>query len=192
MTHLDTQSRALTLFFSALNWYAIDESVLLATRSMLILSSRSLTEQKVFLERRSSKTILRRMKDDASSLICLRDSTSFSTPRTSCASDTLSSISKQFDFDDDVQSSRVYQVHFRSLIRRTLGKAQSHPRDSPVLEKQVVENEELIGGDEEHMDRNEDHVDANGPQPQPERLNPTSDVLTPDLLHQLLQELGSS
>ena len=102
----------------------------------LIFPSRSLYEQKALLNKKTSMTILQRMKDDASSLVCIRDSTSFATSRASwisCITEASSQISREFEFDRDIQSSRVYQSHFKSLIRRTLCKFKSHGRQRHLI-----------------------------------------------------------
>ena len=116
-----------------------------SSQSQLTASSRSLHEQKALLEKKTSKAVLQRMNDDASSLVCLRDSTSFTNSHASwmsCSSETSSRISKEFEFDHDVQSSRVYQNHFRSLIRRHTRETKSHGRQRLVVQDAVDLSEE--------------------------------------------------
>ena len=92
------------------------------------------------LEVKRSRDILNQFNDNSSSLIVLRDAASFTTKRTSCTTERRFSLSRVFDFDVEVQASRVYQGHFRSLLKRIINPktayhiSQSLPApDSPIL-----------------------------------------------------------
>ena len=65
-------------------------------------------------------------KDNASSLLCLRDSTTVDNSwRSSWSSShgsfqtSSSHLSREFEFDLEVQNSRVYQLHLRKILRQS-------------------------------------------------------------------------
>lgn len=69
----------------------------------------------------ASREIIDRVKDDSSSLVCLRDSSSLRSERT-YSTDGSSLLSRMFDFDHKLMSSKVYQGQMRSFMRRKLRK----------------------------------------------------------------------
>lgn len=68
------------------------------------------------LEKSSSRKAIQRVKDDSSSLYVHRGSTSL---RSTCT-DKLSKISREFQFDRELFTSRVYERAVRSSLKRTL------------------------------------------------------------------------
>ena len=50
----------------------------------------------------------------------LRDTSSFNTARSSISTERSSTLSKTFNFDGELQASRIYQRHMRSLVRRVM------------------------------------------------------------------------
>ena len=82
-------------------------------------SSQSLSKQNELMECRQTRQILEQVKDDTSSLIVLRDTSSYYSSR---ATDTPNSslLDRKFSFDSEVLRSKVYQGQIRSLIRRAL------------------------------------------------------------------------
>ncbi|KAL9070890.1 MAG: hypothetical protein Q9161_004532 [Pseudevernia consocians] len=85
------------------------------------LNCQSLSEQKQLLEASQSRRILDQVKDDSSSLIVLRDSTSFSSSW-AMSTERSSVLNRVFDFDGEVMESKVYRNHMRYLIRRVFRK----------------------------------------------------------------------
>ena len=81
--------------------------------------SQSLSKQNEIMECRQTRQILEQVKDDTSSLIVLRDTSSYYSSR---ATDTPNSslLDRKFSFDSEVLRSKVYQGQIRSLIRRAL------------------------------------------------------------------------
>ena len=81
--------------------------------------SQSLSKQNEIMECRQTRQILEQVKDDTSSLIVLRDTSSYYSSR---ARDTPNSslLDRKFSFDSEVLRSKVYQGQIRSLIRRAL------------------------------------------------------------------------
>lgn len=75
---------------------------------------------------KSSQTrqILGRVKDDSSSLIALRETSSFYSSR---ATETTNSslLDRKFSFDSEVLRSKVYQGQIRSLFRRALSRGKA-------------------------------------------------------------------
>ena len=78
-----------------------------------------MTEQSERLQKTHNRQILDQVEDSSSSLICLRDSASFSTSWTS-TTEGSSKLDMVFDFDSEILKSRFYQGQVRSLIRRAL------------------------------------------------------------------------
>jgi hypothetical protein len=68
------------------------------------------------LERKESRKVFARAKDDTASLIGFRDSTSFASFRTDLSS--FSKLSRTFDFDGFLLKHKMYQNTFRSMLRR--------------------------------------------------------------------------
>lgn len=66
----------------------------------------------------ASRSIIDQVKDETSSLVCLRDYSSFRSPSTSSTNGS-SLWSRNFRFDHELLASGVYQNQIRSLMRRT-------------------------------------------------------------------------
>src|ERR1700744_1828387 len=79
-------------------------------------SSRKPHDQKQLLERKESRKVFKRAKDDATSLVGFRDSASFASFRTNMSTD--SKLSRTFDFDGLLLKHKIYQNTFRSFLRR--------------------------------------------------------------------------
>ena len=67
------------------------------------------------------RQILERVEDDSSSLIALRETSSFNSSRATNGS-TSSLIDRKFSFDSELLRSKVYQGQIRSLFRRALSR----------------------------------------------------------------------
>lgn len=88
----------------------------------LILSfSRSISQQNQLLQRRESRRIVRRIEDDKSSLLWLRDNDSCGTVH-SIVSESSDLLEVNFDFDPEVFNSRAYQTAVRANMRQALAK----------------------------------------------------------------------
>ncbi|OBT69586.1 hypothetical protein VE03_00846 [Pseudogymnoascus sp. 23342-1-I1] len=94
---VDRQTGALTLLLTVCNYKAIGE-------------------QKMMLEKTSTRRVIKRVKDDASSLYAQRDSTSIY----SRCTDNLSKISKMFEFDRELFVSKVYEKALRGSLKDTV------------------------------------------------------------------------
>ncbi|KAJ9609456.1 hypothetical protein H2200_005783 [Cladophialophora chaetospira] len=73
-------------------------------------------DQKQLLERKESRKVFDRARDDATSLVGFRDSASFTSFRTNVSTD--SKLSRTFDFDGLLLRHKIYQNTFRSFLRR--------------------------------------------------------------------------
>ena len=71
------------------------------------------------MECSQTRQILEQVKDDSSSLIVLRDTSSFYSSRATNTSNS-SLLDRKFSFDNEVLRSKVYQGQIRSLIRHAL------------------------------------------------------------------------
>ena len=71
------------------------------------------------MECTQTRQIVEQVKDDSSSLIVLRDTSSFYSSRATNTSKS-SLLDRKFSFDNEVLRSKVYQEQIRSLIRRVL------------------------------------------------------------------------
>ena len=78
-----------------------------------------MAEQKEILESDRSRNIINQIKDDTSSLFCLRDSMSFRTSLTS-PTERFSMLSREFDFDAEIIQSKVYNKQMKSFMRRAI------------------------------------------------------------------------
>ena len=86
----------------------------------LILSfSRSISQQNQLLQRQESRRIVRRIEDDKSSLLWLRDNDSCGTVH-SIVSESSDLLEVNFDFDPEVFNSRAYQTAVRAGMRQAL------------------------------------------------------------------------
>ena len=84
--------------------------------------------QKTLLEAKDSRQILDQVKDDSSSLICLRDADSFVSLSTE-STGRSSLLSRIFAFDSELMGSNVYQKQTRLLMT----KAVRTPKRAPKL-----------------------------------------------------------
>ena len=84
--------------------------------------SQSISEQRDLLESNNSRRIFDQVKDDSSSLCCLRDSASFQNSFT-VTTERSSMLSKEFGFDAEIMTSKVYKGQIRSLVRRAMRKS---------------------------------------------------------------------
>ena len=86
------------------------------------------------------------MRDDSSSLVCLRDSASFQTSR-SATTATSSMVENEFDFDKVVLGSKVYQSQWRALMKKALkkkGQAQERPLKKSVDKAKPLEDINIL------------------------------------------------
>jgi hypothetical protein len=123
LTRLNHQINALNLCLTATQWYV---SVASLEDTDGNHSSPTPSDQKQLLERKESRKVFNRAKDDATSLIGFRDSASFTTFRTTLSTD--SKLSRTFDFDGLLLRHKIYQNTFRSMLRRA---------NSPMEERTV-------------------------------------------------------
>lgn len=87
----------------------------------LIVSSRSLSEQRSLLLDKENRQVIEQVKDDSSSLVCLLDSASLRSSR-SGSTDRASLWSRAFEFDGDLLRTKVYKDQIRLLMKRLAGK----------------------------------------------------------------------
>lgn len=80
----------------------------------------------------ASRSIIDQVKDDSSSLLCLRDCSSFRSSRTS-STDRSSLWSRTFGFDHELLASGVYQSQIRSLMRRAFRRRKTLDGASSLL-----------------------------------------------------------
>ena len=92
-----------------------------------------MSEQKDLLESKSSRRIFDQVKDDSSSLCCLRDTASFQNSLT-VTTERSSMLSREFDFDAEVMTSKVYKGQIRSLVRRALRKSRQAADDDATAQ----------------------------------------------------------
>lgn len=91
---------------------------------------------------KETRRALDQIKDDTSSLICLRDTDSYSSTRTSTT--TRSSIlNVMFNFDRELFNSKVYQETMRSIIRRTIRGGRNDKRQDSIA---ALETQKLLWG----------------------------------------------
>jgi hypothetical protein len=91
----------------------------------LIIHSKAISEQKTLLEQTTTRKIFQRVRDDSSSLYVQRDSASLSSRWT----DSLSKISKVFNFDRELFVSKVYERALRNSLKDTVENLRrQHPR----------------------------------------------------------------
>jgi guanine nucleotide-binding protein G(i) subunit alpha len=103
---------------------------------VLTNSSKAISDQKILLEKSSTRKTIQRMKDDTSSLYVQRDSTSINS-RVSQFTDTLSKISRSFEFDRELFSTKVYGSAFRGSLKHTV----------EALRRQKAQMESIIRSD---------------------------------------------
>ena len=101
----------------------------LSDPNLMTFRSRSISEQKVLLQTEKTRRLLDQVKDDTSSLFCLRDSASFCSSTTTA--DRPSFLDICFDFDQELTATKVYHRQWRPLIRKALDKGRKI-KESPV------------------------------------------------------------
>ncbi|KAL6721043.1 guanine nucleotide-binding protein subunit alpha [Lecanora helva] len=125
--HLSHQSAAMTLLLTAMN-------------------CQSVSDQMDILECKENRKILDQIKDDSSSLICHRDSSSLRDSIVA-TTDRSSMLSKEFDFDAAILGSKVYMGQIRSLLRRASKKSKQVSNHNPLTQivpsRPAVEAESL-------------------------------------------------
>jgi hypothetical protein len=87
-----------------------------AYSSDLTDNSKAISSQKTLLEKSSTRKMIRRVKDDTSSLYIQCDSMSLHS-RVSQCSDTLSKMSKTFEFDRELFISKAYERIHEKILR---------------------------------------------------------------------------
>lgn len=81
--------------------------------------SKNTSEQRVLLEKSSSRKVLNKVKDDSSSLFVLRDTTSFYS-RWTKYTDNSSKLSIIFSFDRELFVSKVYERAMRGFAKESI------------------------------------------------------------------------
>ena len=100
-----------------------------------------MSDQRDILESNNSRRIFDQVKDDSSSLCCLRDSVSFWN-RLTATTETSSKLSREFDFDAEIMTSKVYKGQMRSLVRRAMRKSSQAKSKDPA--EQGEERQSLL------------------------------------------------
>ncbi|OCK96512.1 uncharacterized protein K441DRAFT_695011 [Cenococcum geophilum 1.58] len=126
-----TQSQQ-KLGFRSRTKYLWNESSLNGYRDMLQIQVQALqlilqciqlpshSDRQSLLSRAKSQQAFSKIRDDAASILCLRDTdTCFS--RDSIISDRQSTVDLRFDFDHELLSSWVYRLAFSSLVKHKMG-----------------------------------------------------------------------
>lgn len=88
-------------------------------------NSQSQPEQDHLLLSTKSIEVLKKVKDDSSSLLCLRNAGSFRSSWTA-TTDTSVMLDAEFSFDGEVQQSRAYLGQQKSLIKKAVRKPKSN------------------------------------------------------------------
>jgi hypothetical protein len=108
-------------------------------------NSKAISDQKTLLEKSSTRKMIRRVKDDTSSLYVQCDSMSLHS-RVSQCSDTLSKMSKTFEFDRELFISKVYERIHEKVLRgsrndtvQTLRRPKNNVESTPDLFKVPAE-----------------------------------------------------
>jgi hypothetical protein len=104
------------------------------------LNSKAISEQKNMLEKTSTRKIFNRVKDDTSSLYVQRNSTSLSSRYT----DNLSKISKMFEFDRELFTSRVYEKALRGSLKDAIGKVRREQEQPNIIVTKKEKNRNKI------------------------------------------------
>ncbi|KAF7503186.1 hypothetical protein GJ744_004219 [Endocarpon pusillum] len=95
-----------------------------------VLQSRSLLEQQGTLNSAEAQSIIEAMEDETSSIFCIADSRSI-TSRQSIGSEYSAALDISFQFDNEILSSRIYAVTYRSHLRRVIA-SKKHEDTTPV------------------------------------------------------------
>ncbi|RDW92986.1 guanine nucleotide-binding protein subunit alpha [Aspergillus mulundensis] len=137
-----------TVEFQAL----LNNQVNAMTLLLSALQCKSSLEQRNLLVTAETRIVFSRVKDDASSLLWLRDSDSEMT-KNSMPSDRLSLVSARFSFDSDLFDSRVYRSAARSTMRQALyATASSLPnRAESILDDNATQSSLSVLSHEESM-----------------------------------------
>lgn len=85
----------------------------------------------------ASRSIIDQVQDDSSSLVCLRDYSSFRSPWTSSTNGS-SLWSRTFGFDHELLASGVYQNQIRSLMKRTFRRRKTLDDTFSILARENV------------------------------------------------------
>ncbi|RDL42542.1 Uncharacterized protein BP5553_02521 [Venustampulla echinocandica] len=83
----------------------VDRQTSALTLLLTVCNCKAISEQKIMLEKTSTRKIFKRVKDDTSSLRC---------------TDSLSKISKMFEFDRELFISKVYEKALRGSLKDTV------------------------------------------------------------------------
>ncbi|OBT50402.1 hypothetical protein VE04_09602 [Pseudogymnoascus sp. 24MN13] len=94
----------------------VDRQTGALTLLLTVCNCKAIGEQKMVLEKSSTRRVIKRVKDDASSLYVQRDSMSIY----SRCTDNLSKISKMFEFDRELFVSKVYEKALRGSLKDTV------------------------------------------------------------------------
>ena len=116
---------------------AHSQHVSLSRRWLLTFDSQSLSKQNDIIECSQTRQILERVEDDSSSLIALRETSSFNSSRATDASNS-SLIDRKFSFDSEVLRSKVYQGQIRSLFRRALSRGEATHRTDALTSRRFI------------------------------------------------------
>jgi hypothetical protein len=121
--------------------FGASSSAIFIHLDLTIDTSNTLSEQQQHLTTTKSRKVLKRVQADSVSLCAQRDAASFASKMT----DNLSKISRIFELDQNVFSSKVYERAFRGSVKQVLKKQQG--RD---MQKQRPHNDHvyLLGNDE--------------------------------------------
>jgi guanine nucleotide-binding protein G(i) subunit alpha len=94
----------------------------------------------MMLEKTSTRRVIKRIKDDASSLYVQRDSMSIY----SRCTDNLSKISKMFEFDRELFVSKVYEKALRGSLKDTVENIRQKQQRSDVRVSQEERDRDMI------------------------------------------------
>ena len=88
-----------------------------------------MSEQSALLQSKENRALLDQVRDDSSSLLCMRDSASFRTSLTA-ATELPRLLDISFDFDRELTATRVYHRQWRSLMKETLRRSRKSKESS--------------------------------------------------------------
>jgi len=125
------QTSALTLLLTICNWSV--ETFNLYSCKRLTSHSKAVSEQKIMLEKTSTRKIFKQVKDDTSLLYVQRDSSSIYSRYT----DNLSKIYKNFEFDRESFISKAYE----KALRGSSNIVEKMRREQPQLRVKVTSEE---------------------------------------------------
>ena len=93
-----------------------------------------MSEQGALMQAKGNRRILDQVKDDSSSLFCVRDSASFRTSLTS-ATERSNLLDISFGFDEELTATKVYHRQWRPLIREALRRGKKAKEGSADCQK---------------------------------------------------------